>query len=228
MYAFKRDIGPLTDLNSVYKQNIYRDNDFVSYDDRKQIIKRFADHHEMYVGGYERNRPTWYSTVFRKTTELEIVSQYVEKARVIAQARFGRTLCTYDEPTLRILTSTNAPKPETGYFLNHCDSEVEIDGVIDMSRNYIPHKPLSVPLLYEVTVLVYLNEEFEGGELVFPDYDLTIKPKAGDLLMFPSGHQYRHWVTPVISGTRYYFSSFFSTPKILEFFASSIFSANSI
>ncbi len=229
MHSFAKDSGPSSDrLNHIYRQNIYKDSDFVTIDDCKRIINRFADHEHMYIGGYERNRPTWYSNIFRKTTELPIVAEYTEKARIIAQARFGRSLCTYDEPTLRILTPDNAPKHDTGYFLDHCDSEVERDGFVDMSQNYIPHKPLSVPLLYEVTLLVYLNGDFEGGELVFPDYDLTIKPEAGDLLMFPSGHQYRHWVTPVTSGTRYYFSAFFSTPKIRSLFNSSLFYSNSI
>ena len=34
------------------------------------------------------------------------------------------------------------------------------------------------------TVLVYLNQGFGGGETVFPDYDVSVTPKAGDAIAF--------------------------------------------
>lgn len=34
------------------------------------------------------------------------------------------------------------------------------------------------------TMLVYLNDAFEGGETSFPDHGLVVKPKAGDALLF--------------------------------------------
>lgn len=33
--------------------------------------------------------------------------------------------------------------------------------------------------------LVYLNDDYDGGELTFPEYGVTIKPVAGDLVFFP-------------------------------------------
>lgn len=33
--------------------------------------------------------------------------------------------------------------------------------------------------------LVYLNDNYSGGELYFPDQDVIIKPSAGDLVFFP-------------------------------------------
>jgi hypothetical protein len=33
--------------------------------------------------------------------------------------------------------------------------------------------------------LIYLNDEYLGGEIYFPDYDYLIKPKRGDLIIFP-------------------------------------------
>jgi hypothetical protein len=35
---------------------------------------------------------------------------------------------------------------------------------------------------------VYLNADFTGGELVFPDVDVVIIPKPGLLVGFPSNH----------------------------------------
>jgi predicted 2-oxoglutarate/Fe(II)-dependent dioxygenase YbiX len=42
-----------------------------------------------------------------------------------------------------------------------------------------------------------------GGELVFPDVDVVIIPKAGLLVAFPSNHKFVHAVPKVLSGKRY-------------------------
>jgi hypothetical protein len=40
----------------------------------------------------------------------------------------------------------------------------------------------------------YLNDEYEGGEIDFPEIGHSIKPKAGMLLAFHCGPEYRHGV----------------------------------
>jgi hypothetical protein len=49
----------------------------------------------------------------------------------------------------------------------------------------------------------YLNDDYEGGELYFDKLNLKIKPKAGDLYLFPSSYVYSHAAMPVTSGTKY-------------------------
>lgn len=49
--------------------------------------------------------------------------------------------------------------------------------------------------------MVYLNDNFEGGELFFPKKDIKHKPKAGDVLIYKASLE--HEVLPVISGIRY-------------------------
>jgi predicted 2-oxoglutarate/Fe(II)-dependent dioxygenase YbiX len=49
----------------------------------------------------------------------------------------------------------------------------------------------------------YLNEEYTGGEIVFPRFGITYKPKANESIFFPSGYVYNHSVNPVITGQRY-------------------------
>jgi predicted 2-oxoglutarate/Fe(II)-dependent dioxygenase YbiX len=55
----------------------------------------------------------------------------------------------------------------------------------------------------DYTGLAYLNDDFTGGELVFPDRDLVIAPKPGLLVGFPSNHKFVHAVPKVLSGKRY-------------------------
>jgi predicted 2-oxoglutarate/Fe(II)-dependent dioxygenase YbiX len=54
-----------------------------------------------------------------------------------------------------------------------------------------------------VSSVMYLNDDYEGGELWFPNFDLKIKPDYGDIILFPSTYIYAHAALPVISGTKY-------------------------
>lgn len=54
-----------------------------------------------------------------------------------------------------------------------------------------------------LSVLLYLNDNFEGGELEFPFHKVKIKPQAGMLLLFPSNYAYAHIAHPVTQGTKY-------------------------
>jgi len=55
---------------------------------------------------------------------------------------------------------------------------------------------------------LYLNENFEGGELNFKDHPITIKPKTGMLAAFAGGHHNEHEVKVILSGDRYTIGSF--------------------
>lgn len=54
-----------------------------------------------------------------------------------------------------------------------------------------------------IPTLIYLNDDYEGGEISFATHNVTIKPKVGDLLIFPGNMHYAHEVREVLSGTRY-------------------------
>lgn len=213
LFQYPKDDGVNTELLSEYIKHIYLDEGFIQPNECQNLVEHCKKYEDLFIGGYDQNKPPWFTKIFAQTTHHEALDIYSEKAKVLARARYGRTLDVYDTPTFRILTADNGPKPDTSFYLHHCDSEVEVDGVVDMGLNWLQHKPLSIPLLFDITILVYLNSDFEGGELIFPDYGLVIKPKAGDMLMFPSGHQYSHHVTPVTDGTRWYFSTFLIEPK---------------
>jgi predicted 2-oxoglutarate/Fe(II)-dependent dioxygenase YbiX len=55
----------------------------------------------------------------------------------------------------------------------------------------------------DLSIVYFLNDDFSGGELVFPNFDLVIKPEAGTLVCFPSDHHFIHGVNPVTAGDRY-------------------------
>jgi predicted 2-oxoglutarate/Fe(II)-dependent dioxygenase YbiX len=55
----------------------------------------------------------------------------------------------------------------------------------------------------DLSTVLFLNDDFEGGCFTFPDLRVTIRPEPGLLICFPSSRWYRHGVEPVISGHRY-------------------------
>lgn len=54
-----------------------------------------------------------------------------------------------------------------------------------------------------VSVVYYMNDNYSGGEIVFPRFGITYKPLSDELLIFPSTYVYNHSVSPVVEGTRY-------------------------
>jgi hypothetical protein len=56
---------------------------------------------------------------------------------------------------------------------------------------------------YHIAGLIYLNENYEGGELGFPKQKIVLKPSSGDLVIFPGNMNYPHEVMKVIYGDRY-------------------------
>ncbi len=54
-----------------------------------------------------------------------------------------------------------------------------------------------------LSALLYLNDDYDGGNIRFPHCDIDMKPEAGSLLFFPSNYIYIHEVSAITKGTRY-------------------------
>jgi hypothetical protein len=92
--------------------------------------------------------------------------------------------------------------------------ELEFQGAGSIQRQYE-----GIKLNYHVdsesnpsvayAAVMYVNDDFAGGELHFPKLDVKFKPKAKDLIVFPSADEYLHGVLPVEAGpTRYAIPAF--------------------
>ena len=55
----------------------------------------------------------------------------------------------------------------------------------------------------QFTTVLYFNNDYQGGEIYFPNQQVVIKPKAGSAILFPSGGtEYPHGVKQITSGAR--------------------------
>jgi len=71
-----------------------------------------------------------------------------------------------------------------------------------------PHQDIGVSSR-SLSVLSYLNDDYEGGEISFPQSNVTLKPKAGSIVFFPSNFIYVHTIAKMKSGVRYAIPSWF-------------------
>jgi hypothetical protein len=69
---------------------------------------------------------------------------------------------------------------------------------IEDSSDYLPSN---------ISALVYLNDKYVGGEIVFPEHNLTYKPVAGSLIIFPSN--YKHLVLASQGSNRHSLTCFY-------------------
>jgi len=54
-----------------------------------------------------------------------------------------------------------------------------------------------------VSTVYYLNDNYTGGEINFPRFNINFKPKANQMIVFPSTYVYNHSVSEVTEGFRY-------------------------
>ena len=70
-------------------------------------------------------------------------------------------------------------------------------------QKFIDHIDDSPNATRRISTVYYLNDNYTGGEINFPRFGVTLKPKANQMIVFPSSFIYNHSVDPVIEGHRY-------------------------
>lgn len=78
------------------------------------------------------------------------------------------------------------------------------------------HDDLGPPELnapVEYGVVIYLNDNFSGGELYYRSKGIEIAPKRGMLVIHPATKEYTHGVREVTEGIRYGLTMFLNDPS---------------
>jgi hypothetical protein len=66
---------------------------------------------------------------------------------------------------------------------------------------------------YDLAGLFYFNDDYEGGELYFPQHGIEFQPVAGAAYFFPGDMNYTHGVRPVKAGNRFTSPFFWTIQK---------------
>lgn len=91
-----------------------------------------------------------------------------------------------------------------GFYVKHADSQ-NIDPQTGLWTKVIDR---------DLSLLIYLNDEFEGGETTFHKFRYQIRPRPGMAVIFPSDHRYLHAAEVVRKGVRYAIVSWASVKGI--------------
>jgi predicted 2-oxoglutarate/Fe(II)-dependent dioxygenase YbiX len=153
------------------------------YDERVHLSQ-----HKDYSGW-----PVLYWEQLRDAPGLRAVIRLLVKA-------VGTIIDLLGDGTHRIETVLMVALGSGGHHSAHADNRrLEGDAWVP---NHTPQRSFSA--------IVYLNSDFEGGEIDFPDLGQRIKPTAGLLVAFPSDERYVHQVLPVTAGKRYSLALWFT------------------
>ena len=64
-----------------------------------------------------------------------------------------------------------------------------------------------------VSLVAYINDDYEGGEIEFPEQNIKIKPEEGSVLIFPTYHPFIHKSYEVKNGYKYFVLAEFGVEK---------------
>lgn len=104
-------------------------------------------------------------------------------------------------------------KPHIDYYIDSEDNDLESLKNAGLQGKFLEDFKKSF-YKKNYSTIIYLNEDFEGGELFFPQYDnLTLKPEIGTMICFKGDSKHLHGVKKITSGIRYTISIFWEEIK---------------
>ena len=87
--------------------------------------------------------------------------------------------------------------PGQGY-KRHVDNLLLASRFVELA-NHIPTR--------DISIVGYLNDDFEGGETLFDRQNVKVKPQKGAAIVFPAYYTHPHQSLPVGRGKKYAFTS---------------------
>jgi hypothetical protein len=100
---------------------------------------------------------------------------------------------------------------ETGVFFSHME-QISMLEYLAGDGFYKPHLDFGPETPRTISALLYLNDVEEGGDTYFDHFDISVSPKAGRLVLFPSTIPYSHEARNPLSGNKYVLVTWFGQP----------------
>ena len=180
---------------------IIQASDALSAEDCRRLMTMYDRHVHLTKVRDQTGHPVVYWPLFRDAEDAaEIVPRLVEEClrNISNQLRPSEPLY----PETVILAAMGAG----GHHDRHADNSRQNEQG-EWVANHTPQR--------DVSAIYYLNDEFEGGEIVFDRAQLGVNPRRGLLLAFPSDADHVHEILPVRSGARYTMAIWFTKQQRL-------------
>jgi predicted 2-oxoglutarate/Fe(II)-dependent dioxygenase YbiX len=94
-------------------------------------------------------------------------------------------------PAERVESVSIVYYPTGSYNEPHADNCIIDNGVVTRIKDWTH------------TGIIFLNDNFTGGDLVYPNQGCIFLPTIGTMIITPAGEEYIHYVNPVLSGERF-------------------------
>lgn len=181
--------------------NIVELKDFLSIEERERLINfalnnkvwdKTVDHVDedglvLYQASIWDNRVCTYNSLIKSDPSiLELINSMIARLKVEVDKFFG------------------VDAKETGPAIVRWPVGARQEPHADKEFHAGPEKgrPNDFPW-YDLSGLFYFNDDYEGGELYFPQHGIEFKPLPGAAYFFPGDRNYTHGVRPVKSGNRF-------------------------
>jgi len=182
-------VPELSYLNSFIRNNTHWDYTESEWDEDGTMI---------YDASYWKDRVATWNTLENANPEvITVIANAIARMKPVVE-KFFNVEAFPTKPALVRWLPGNAQSP-------HADKELHI-GDDAGKPNLFPH--------YDLAGLFYLNDDYEGGELYFPNQGIQFKPKKGAAYFFPGDMHYIHGITEITSGVRYTCPFFWTMTKL--------------
>jgi len=149
----------------------------------------------IYDSSYWQNRQCSYDILSRINLDIyNLIDKYIIKMQWFLENQFKVRLTVRPPVIIRWFPGLEQ-RP-------HADKQLN-----DGSPNPFP--------TYDLNSLLYYNDDFEGGELYYPQHDIVVKPKPGLAVAHPGDVNYLHGVKMVTKGERFTTPSFYTITELL-------------
>jgi hypothetical protein len=186
-------------------KEIYVYKNFISDEEARKYTEIVNNFHEEYW----LNKDKW-----DNDSEIQAPNQVFQGDALLDE--LWKKTETFFGPEYKPLPSNGVSKMLEGQSLEvHWDSpghpddhdEGSLNGyfdAIEKGKLYDPHNTCHI---VQYGFVVYIND-FEGGELFYPEQNIEYKPEKGDLVIHSASQKYRHGVRAVTKGPRYAHTNF--------------------
>ena len=164
-----------------------------------------------------------------RTEDLSSNQKYIEEESIVKELHhaFGYATNKYlEERGLKVGDDWVVMGPSISKY-DHLNYEKNLSGIKDLEMlyhtDYVTLEKDWPGNKFILTCTMYLNDDYEGGDITFrlPNKQIIdYKPKAGDVLVFPSGHpdllsengKYLHGVKSIKNSNKYLVRCFYQKP----------------